>query len=61
MHHLHGYEFEAFLFEPLNNFAHQSSLNGIRLEHDKGAFSVSSHVYFFRITRELLTCCQEDG
>ena len=64
MHHLHGYKFEAFLFEAFDDFTDKSSLDSIGLEHDKGSFTISGHFgwVFFKdvfsiVTRNFLACC----
>ena len=44
-HELHSDQLEALLLETLDDLAHQSTLDGIGLDHDEGALLVSGHVY----------------
>ena len=37
-HHLHGAELVASLFEALDDFANESALHSVRLDHDEGPF-----------------------
>ena len=41
MHHFHGDQFKSLLLESLDDVANEAALNGIGLEHDEGAFTVS--------------------
>jgi hypothetical protein len=46
--HLHGFDADQFvtsLFEPLDDFADEATVDAIRLDHDEGAFSGLSHVF----------------
>jgi len=38
LHELHGHELESLLLEPLDDFADDSPVDAVRLDHDEGAF-----------------------
>ena len=41
VHHFHGDQFKSLLLKSLDDVANETALNGIGLEHDEGAFTVS--------------------
>jgi hypothetical protein len=48
--HLHGYEFESFLFKSLDNCASLASLDTIRLDHDEGSLFSWDGSHLFRLS-----------
>lgn len=42
-HEFHGHQFETLVFETLNDLSNEISMDAIGLDHDEGAFLVSSH------------------
>ena len=43
LEHLHGNQFEAFLLETSDDLTDQSTLDTIRLDHDKGTLLIRRH------------------
>lgn len=43
MNHLHGHQFEAFLFEPLDDLSNQAPLDTVGLDGNEGALLLVSH------------------